>query len=75
MSQSVISPVFVIEVLFKSAYFSIISSWSDGVGLSLSTAQNSRGLIFNVVNVRSIIEPLVFLGLVIAPGSLLKIKL
>jgi hypothetical protein len=75
MSQPVISPVFAIRVLSKSVYFSTISSWSDDVGLSLSTAQDSRGPIFNVVNVRSIIEPLIFLGLVIALSSLLRIKL
>jgi hypothetical protein len=75
MFQPVISLVFAIRVLFKSAYSSTISSWSDDIGLSLSTAQDSKGPISNVVNVRFMIEPLVFPGFVIALSSLLRIKL
>jgi hypothetical protein len=52
-----------------------MSSWSNGVGLSLSTAQDSKEPISSVVNVRSMIVPLVFPGLVITLGSLLKIRL
>jgi hypothetical protein len=51
-----------------------MSSWFNGVELSFSTAQDSRGPISNIVNVKFIIEPLIFPGFVIAPNSLLRIK-
>jgi hypothetical protein len=73
MSHPVISPVFAIGIVSRSAHSSTISSWSDGVRLSLSIAQESRGPISSVVNVRSIMVPLFFLGLVVAPGSSLSV--
>jgi hypothetical protein len=58
-----------------SAYSSRINAWSDGVRLSSSIAYKSSGPSSIIVNVRSIIEPLVFFpGLVIAPYSLFRIR-
>jgi hypothetical protein len=59
-----------------SAHSSRINAWSDGVRLSSSIAYKSSGSSSIVVNVRSIIEPLVFFpGLVIASCSLFRIRL
>jgi hypothetical protein len=58
-----------------SAYSSRINTWSDRVRLSSSIAHKSSGPSSIIVNVRSIIEPLVFFpSLVIAPCSLFRIK-
>jgi hypothetical protein len=59
-----------------SVYFSRINTWSDGVRLPSSIAHKSSGPSSIIVNVRSIIEPLVFFpSLVIAPYSLFRIRL
>jgi hypothetical protein len=59
-----------------SAYSSRINTWSDRVRLSSSIAYKSSGSSSIIVNVRSIIEPLVFFSsLVIAPCSLFRIRL
>jgi hypothetical protein len=59
-----------------SAHSSRINAWSDGVKLSSSIAHKSSGPSSIVVNVRSIIKPLVFFSsLVIAPYSLFRIRL
>jgi hypothetical protein len=59
-----------------SAHSSRINAWSDGVKLSSSIAHKSSGPSSIIVNVRFIIEPLVFFpNLVIAPYSLFRIRL
>jgi hypothetical protein len=63
------------QVSFISTYSIIISTWSDGIGSFSSITYRSNGPSSIVVNVRSIIEPLVlFPGLVIAPYSLFRIR-
>jgi hypothetical protein len=58
-----------------SAYSSRINTWSDGVRLSSSIAYKSSGSNSIIINVRSIIEPLVFFpNLVITPYSLFRIR-
>ena len=60
---------------FRSFQLKTINSWSKGVGFSSSIAHESNSPIAVVVNVRSIIDLfLVRFGLVITPGSLLKIR-
>jgi hypothetical protein len=59
-----------------SAHSSRINAWLDGVRLSSSIVYKSSGPSSIVVNVRSIIESLVFFpDLVIAPCSLFRIRL
>jgi hypothetical protein len=59
-----------------SAHSSRINTWSDRVKLSSSIAYKSSGPSSIIVNVRSIIESLVFFpGLVIVPCSLFRIRL
>jgi hypothetical protein len=63
------------QVSFISAHSIIISAWLDGVRSSSSITHKFNGPSSVVVNVRSIIEPLVlFPGLIIAPYSLFKIR-
>jgi hypothetical protein len=63
------------QVSFISTHSIRINTWSDRVGSSSSIAHRSNGSSSVVVNVRSIIEPLVlFPGLVIAPCSLFRIR-
>ena len=63
------------QVSFISAHSIRISAWSDRVGSSSSITHKSNGPSSVVVNVRSIIEPLVlFPGLIMAPCSLFRIK-
>jgi hypothetical protein len=58
-----------------SAYFCKINAWSDGVKLSSSIAHRFSGPSSIIVNVRSIIEPLIFFpSLVITPCSLFRIR-
>jgi hypothetical protein len=58
-----------------SAHSSRINAWLDRVRLFSSIAHKSSGPSFIIVNVRSIIKPLVFFsGLVIAPCSLFRIR-
>jgi hypothetical protein len=59
-----------------SAYSSRINAWLDRVRLSSSIVYKSSGPSSIIVNVRSIIESLVFFSsLVIAPYSLFRIRL
>jgi hypothetical protein len=63
------------QVSFISIHSIRINAWLDGVGSSSSIAYRSNGPSSVVVNVRSIIEPLVlFSGLVITPCSLFRIR-
>jgi hypothetical protein len=63
-------------MLSISAHSNTINIWSDGVGHSVSIAYNSGDPSSSVMKVRSIIElPLSFPGLVMAPSSLLRIRL
>jgi hypothetical protein len=63
------------QVSFISTHSIRINAWSDRVGSSSSIAHRSNGPSSVVVNIRSIIEPLVlFPGLVIAPCSLFRIR-
>jgi hypothetical protein len=58
-----------------SVYSSRINTWLDRIRLSSSIAHKSSGPSSIIINVRSIIEPLVFFpGLVIAPYSLFRIR-
>jgi hypothetical protein len=58
-----------------SAHSSRINTWSDRIRLSSSIVHKSSGSNFIIVNVRFIIEPLVFFpSLVIAPCSLFRIR-
>jgi hypothetical protein len=63
------------QVSFISTYSIRINTWLDGVGSSSSITHRSNGSSSVIVNVRSIIEPLVlFPDLVIAPYSLFRIR-
>jgi hypothetical protein len=63
------------QVSFISTHSIIISAWSDGIRSSSSIIHRSNSPSSVVVNVRSIIKPLVlFPGLVISPYSLFRIK-
>jgi hypothetical protein len=58
-----------------SAHSNRINTWLDRVRLSSSIAYKSSGPSSIIINVRSIIEPLVFFpNLIIAPYSLFRIR-
>jgi hypothetical protein len=73
-------PVISLGRLFSLFYLRLsqlktINLWSEGVGFSFSITHESNNLISVVVNVRSMIDLfLIRFGLVIIPGSLLKIR-
>jgi hypothetical protein len=63
------------QVSFISTYSIRINAWLDRVGSFSSIAYRFNGPSSVIVNVRSIIEPLVlFSNLVIAPYSLFRIR-
>ena len=74
ISQPVISPFVGVVISSIPCHSRTMSSWFNGVRFSVFIAQDSEGPNFNVVNVKSIIDPLFFPDLVITPDSLLRIK-
>jgi hypothetical protein len=63
------------QVSFISTHSIIISTWSNRVESSSSITHKSNSSSSIIINVRSIIEPLIlFSSLVIAPYSLFRIR-
>ena len=74
ISQPVISPFISVMISFIPCHSRTMSSWFNDVRFSVFITQDSEGSNFNVVNVKSIIDPSFLPDLVIAPDSLLRIR-